>query len=179
MRENEMRMRVFQFLKARLRNTLMPATVSLGLAVGGCTKEGLTSAADTGVLKDTNSVPVYSAVMPADANSTLPDQAIPMDVVDDSGFDGLGRDTPVYGTPDSQRRDTADAPDQGGVDSGAVDGGHDVGIVNKYGVPIPRSDASADSGRIGELYAAVIPTDARVDLGGIGVRYGAQVPDAS
>jgi hypothetical protein len=159
----------------------MPATVSLGLAVGGCTKEGLTSAADTGVLKDANSVPVYSAVMPEDAKPTLPDQAIPMDVADDSGFDGLGRDTPVYGTPDSQRRDTADTPDQGGgIDSGAVDGGHDGGgIIVKYGVPIPRSDASADSGRIGELYAAVSPTDARVDLGGIGVRYGAQVPDAS
>ncbi|HEX7506045.1 MAG TPA: hypothetical protein VF550_04690 [Polyangia bacterium] len=36
MREQEMRLRVLRFLKARMRNMIMPATMGLGLAVAGC-----------------------------------------------------------------------------------------------------------------------------------------------
>jgi hypothetical protein len=57
MREQEMRLRVFRFLKARMRNMIMPATMGIGLAVGGCAK---TSA-------------VYEAQMPQDANATHAD----------------------------------------------------------------------------------------------------------
>jgi hypothetical protein len=45
MREQDMRMRVFAFLKARMRNMIMPATVGLGLAVGAaCTEQKSTPA---------------------------------------------------------------------------------------------------------------------------------------
>ena len=43
MREREMRQRVERFLRARLRNMLMPATLGLGLAVGGCNSDGLST----------------------------------------------------------------------------------------------------------------------------------------
>jgi len=36
MREQEMRMRVVRFLKIRMRNAILPATVGIGLAVGMC-----------------------------------------------------------------------------------------------------------------------------------------------
>ena len=36
MREQEVRIRVVRFLRARVRDTVMPAAVGLGLAIGGC-----------------------------------------------------------------------------------------------------------------------------------------------
>ena len=41
MREREMRLRVERFLQTRLRSMLMPATLGLGLALGGCASDGL------------------------------------------------------------------------------------------------------------------------------------------
>jgi hypothetical protein len=41
MREQDMRLRVERFLRVRLRRMLMPATLGLGLAIGGCNSDGL------------------------------------------------------------------------------------------------------------------------------------------
>jgi hypothetical protein len=43
MREQDMRLRIERFLKARLRNMLRPAALGLGLALGGCDSDGLTT----------------------------------------------------------------------------------------------------------------------------------------
>lgn len=43
MREREMRERVHRFLRVRLRNMLMPATLGLGLALGGCDGDALST----------------------------------------------------------------------------------------------------------------------------------------
>jgi hypothetical protein len=74
MREREMRQRVERFLQARLRSMLLPATLGLGLAVGGCNSDG-PSADDGGdktVNEDAGSVaPMYLAQIP-DAGPDLP-----------------------------------------------------------------------------------------------------------
>ncbi len=54
MREQDMRRRVEQFMHKRLRAMLMPATLGLGLAVGGCVSDGLNSDDDGGTRKDAN-----------------------------------------------------------------------------------------------------------------------------
>jgi len=59
MREQEMRLRVFRFLRARMRNMIMPATMGLGLAISGCTTSSAT--------------PVYSGQFPDDAAATKSD----------------------------------------------------------------------------------------------------------
>ncbi len=48
MREREMRQRVERFLQIRLRNMLMPATLGLGLALGGCGSTTMDSGDDGG-----------------------------------------------------------------------------------------------------------------------------------
>lgn len=48
MREREMRQRVERFLQTRLRNMLMPATLGLGLALGGCGSTAMDSGDDGG-----------------------------------------------------------------------------------------------------------------------------------
>jgi hypothetical protein len=93
MRERDMRLRVERFLHARLRNMLMPATLGVGLALGGCASDGLsaddggsTAKKDTAGKYDTSGpsvkymaqvpdsgpIPVYSAAVPADAGPELP-----------------------------------------------------------------------------------------------------------
>jgi hypothetical protein len=92
MRERDMRLRVQRFLQSRLRSMLMPATMGLGLAVGGCASDGLSAddggdkkdvAADVGpttkymaqlpdAAPDLQVVPLYSVVVPRDAGPELP-----------------------------------------------------------------------------------------------------------
>lgn len=96
MRERDMRLRVERFLQSRLRSMLMPATLGLGLAMGGCDSEGLDAddggepadvaadvATDIGpALKymaqmpdaapDLQAVPLYSVQVPRDAGPELP-----------------------------------------------------------------------------------------------------------
>jgi hypothetical protein len=90
MRERDMRLRVERFMQTRLRNMLMPATLGLGLALGGCAGDGLSAddggdkkdvAADTGTVAkymaqapDTAPppVPMYGVVAPKDAGPELP-----------------------------------------------------------------------------------------------------------
>jgi hypothetical protein len=74
MREREMRQRVERFLQARLRNMLLPATLGLGLAVGACNSDAL-STDDGGnppANKDSGSIATkYMAQIP-DAGPELP-----------------------------------------------------------------------------------------------------------
>ena len=79
MREQEMRMRVERFIQTRLRRMVMPATLGLGLALGGCASDPLTTddggeptAKQDGGEADTGSVGMkYMAQIP-DAAAELP-----------------------------------------------------------------------------------------------------------
>ena len=64
MREQEMRMRVVRFLRIRMRNAILPATVGIGLAVGGCANE-------PGVV-------LYMAPMPPDASAEILPPGVPI-----------------------------------------------------------------------------------------------------
>ena len=70
MRERDMRWRVERFLQSRLRSMLMPATMGLGLALGGCASDGLNT--DDGGDKEDVVVPLYSVAVPRDAGPELP-----------------------------------------------------------------------------------------------------------
>jgi hypothetical protein len=50
MRERDMRLRVERFIQTRLRSMVMPATLGLGMAIGGCNSDGLN--ADDGGSED-------------------------------------------------------------------------------------------------------------------------------
>jgi hypothetical protein len=74
MREQEMRQRVERFLQTRLRSMLLPATLGLGLAVGACNSDALSTddGGDPPANKDSGSVGMkYMAQMP-DAGPELP-----------------------------------------------------------------------------------------------------------
>jgi hypothetical protein len=78
MREQDMRRRVEQFMHKRLRAMLMPATLGVGLALGGCASDAL-DAEDAA--PDTTSVPIYSAVLPdagPDVSEPQPDYMAPI-----------------------------------------------------------------------------------------------------
>lgn len=80
MREREMRQRVESFLQTRLRAMLMPATLGVGLAIGGCGSNTLNSddggksdvqAASDGKLSDASgAVALYMAAMPDAASDS-------------------------------------------------------------------------------------------------------------
>jgi hypothetical protein len=74
MREREMRERVERFLRTRLRNMLLPATIGLGLAVGACDTTPLDTndGGDQIANKDSGSAGMkYMAQIP-DAGADLP-----------------------------------------------------------------------------------------------------------
>jgi|GEM_PF-1552733 len=203
MREHEMRMRVFRFLKVRMRNMIMPATVGLGigLAVGGCKTEGLPN---TQAPSDAGGVPIYSAVFndaaparsdgpAADSSAPAPDLAA-VDTRDAIATNDVAADlerdvsTPadLPSTPDLTVSDTAQA-EVAAVDTTkadvapGIDGNDDLGtIVVKYIAPIP--DAADDTGGIAPVYIApvysAITPDAAPASDGLVVRYMAQIPDA-
>jgi hypothetical protein len=203
MREQEMRMRVFQFLKVRMRNMLMPATLGIGLAVGGCSqstalKDSPDSANDTSATDTAMPVPIYMVVSP-DANFLVSDGPGPnpekTDAIADLANGGLPEASPVYGIrdaiglPDSvSQPDQAVALDGAALDAGKPDGGPETSIV-KYMAPIldggrdagveAGRDASPDLGSIAPVYIAPVyiaqtPPDAKP-----AVRYLAQMPDSS
>jgi hypothetical protein len=188
MREHEMRMRVFRFLKARMRNMIMPATVGIGLAVGGCAKEDVKAVPMYGVAFRDSGPPAQPDGLGPDSPPPGPDLAAPdtrevqvaADLAPDNGNDGLGRDTPIYGVDMTPPKDanTTDLPAdlKVALDGGAIDSGADLGgIITKYIAPIP--DAAADTGGIVPVYTAVMP-DAAVGNDGLPMRYAAQMPDA-
>jgi hypothetical protein len=187
MREQEMRLRVFRFLKVRMRNMIMPAAMGIGLAASGCDAKAkymgpLPSDAalvnrdvnynDMSVLgpevsqSETREAPVASDVpetgqdVAPPVDQSVPDQAPARDVIDT--FAEALADVPLDGKPDLWFP-------EGGV---------------RYEGPMPRPDASLDigidtggeAGPIIAKYIAPMP-DAAMDLGLV-VRYMAQMPDS-
>jgi hypothetical protein len=199
MREQEMRMRVFRFLSVRMRNMILPATVGIGLAVGGACSR-------------TESTPVYSAPLPGDAaavrqdapnlpddrgrdTASLPDVAAPdlfqpgpdlptgRDVLADAASDAASaEDRP---SP-ADRAINGDLQPSDGVATEAElhrDAMPDFGGM-KYIAPFfdaASPDGGADMG--GMKYVAPFPdaspVDAPADLGTVTTKYLAQLPDAA
>ena len=188
MREKEMRLRVFRFLKARMRNMIMPATVGIGLAVaGGCESAAVYSAPfepvehkDAATLKQDVALgpdsPGPDSVVVADvAVESAPDSPTPADVLPpdalatETGLDTGSRDVKddlnwvKYGSPF----------DSGTLDTRVVDSQTEVGqVIAKYIAPMP--DAAVDSSSPVVRYMAVMP-DASPDLS-VAVLYMAQLP---
>jgi hypothetical protein len=182
MREQEMRLRVFGFLRTRMRNMIMPATMGLSLAIGGCTTSSI--------------VPVYSGQFPNDAAARKsdileadsvaqgPDLAVADtrdtragdDALGDSARDALtAEDVAADAANDSQRDALAmvDHPagsDGVSIDSAIADGLAKVdadtdldAIVTKYLAPFfdaATIDSSADLGPIAR-YHAPMPKEAK------------------
>jgi hypothetical protein len=173
MREQEMRLRVFRYLKARMRNMIMPATVGIGLAVGGACE----------------SAAVYSAPGPAeqrDASTWRQDVAMGPDA---PGPDlAMVADVAAESVPDLAKLDEARTADalatEAGLDNRVADGKEDLPLL-KYGSPFDSGffdsravDAEPDAGQIIAKYIAPMP-DAAVDSTGPAPRYMATMPDAS
>ena len=159
MREQEMRLRVFRYLKARMRNMIMPATVGLGLAVGGCSEPRS----------------LYMGPLPSDAALVHPDGSSG-DVAAIFGSEVASPDTrdvgiegvPIYGS-DVSLLDLRDAQmsEKAALDADKIDvGSQDV---------IPSSDNSQEAPPIVAKYVAPMPDAAGADLPVM--RYMAQMPD--
>jgi hypothetical protein len=177
MREQEMRSRVFGFLKARMRNMIMPVAVGIGLVAGGCAKTEDTGAQPSDAAKvkcdvnhddvlavgpevppsETREAPMASDVA---VDQSVADQAPATDATD-SGFAVAAMDVfaPMDGnTPIDQR-----LPETG----------------SKYGVPNPMDSGNDRGGEAGPIIAKYLaPTpDAAIDLGLV-VRYMAPMLDS-
>jgi hypothetical protein len=148
MREQEMRLRVFRFLKARMRNMIMPATIGIGLAVGGCSDSN-----DGTVVR-------YAAPVMPDASPDLnPDVAgswvLNLDVGADDG--ASARDLPADArdelTPDLPTAEDASSADvfaaEAALDAGSLDGEDDLGGVEQ-GSPLDAGglDSQSDVGQV-------------------------------
>jgi hypothetical protein len=178
MSEQQMRQRVFRFLKARMRNMIMPATVGIGLAVaGGCTESSVSP---------TYAAPVYNDAAAGKQDvPRAPDLAAP-----DSGKpDSANPDSPVVAdvaadslpdVPSPLDTSPSDAlAGETGVDMRRLDSPIDMPPV-KYGSPFDSGilDSQSEAGQVIAKYIAPIP-DAGVDTSGPVTRYMAVMPDAS
>jgi hypothetical protein len=184
MGEHEMRLRVFRFLKARMRNMIMPATVGIGLAVGGCTDSWGGSLymgplpRDAGLDADTaGMVPLYMVSMPKDAgpDATLIGQDAP------AARDGAGAEMDKPSDA-AVALDSASAIDALVSEAGSRDVMPDLGGM-KYIAPF--FDAAADAIHDAATdamdtpiakYIAPMPDAAISDTPAM--RYMAQIPDA-
>ena len=146
MREREMRQRVEQFLKVRLRNMLMPATLGLGLAMSSCGSSN-------------QPVPMYGQPFPSDVAmredaAPVPDSQSPLD----SGLGETGSGTQEAGGP----VDMAQMPTDAARDVGMPGGMLYMAPVPAYMASIPVDGGSVsrllDGGeRAVSLYMALLP----------------------
>ena len=140
MREREMHERVQQFLKARMRAMVLPATLGLSLALAGCPKDGQETSQDGGdsTLKQDGSTisPVYSAAMP---------DAGPLDAMATKYLAQL---------PDTgaAMKYMAQLPDSGGAVALYMAQSPDTGIAVRYMAQQP------DAGGMVALYMALNPS---------------------
>jgi hypothetical protein len=187
MREQEMRLRVFSFLKARMRSMIMPATVGIGLVVGGsCTRTESTPVYsaptyhDAAAAKDdVGGAPVYSA--PMDGPITIGDG--PGAKKDALLAGDVGSDLPQPGGDAQATPDVGPdlAPDLLALDGGAVDdaGTRDT-LATEAGDATQILDGRSDLG--GMKYIAPFldagPADSSSDIGGTVTKYMASTPDA-
>ncbi len=182
MSEQQMRMRVFRFLKARMRNMIMPATVGIGLAVaGGCTQSDSTPVYSAPMDALSGPDAVYSAPLLQDASDTKQDAPTVPDLakldapkVADTAAD-VGRD--VASPEDAPTTDALAG--ETGADTRRYDAQGEVPWV-KYGSPFDAGilDAQTEAGQIIAKYIAPIP-DAGIDATDPVVRYMASMPDAA
>jgi hypothetical protein len=152
MREQEMRLRVFRFLRARMRNMIMPATVGLGLAVGGCGGGSTVYSAPTDGMAPTG-MDVYRA----DSLPVGPDLPVADGYEAGLAEDGavLARDGAADGLRDTAfSADHSTGPDVAGIDGATAE---------------VLADASPDTDATGTKVDASIPDGATVD--------GAATPD--
>lgn len=189
MREQEMRLRVFRFLKARMRNMIMPAAVGIGLAAGGCDAKA----------KYMGPMPSDAALVNRDVNhddvivsapEVSPPETREAPLASDVPESGQDVATPIdLSVPDqTPARDVVDAFADGSADVPApMDGRPDLSFPEggvRYEGPMPRPDTGIDAGldtggEAGPIiakYIAPMP-DAAIDLG-LAVRYMAQMPDS-
>jgi hypothetical protein len=158
MRELEMRQRVERFLQSRLAKMLMPATLGLGLAVGGCGSNTLEAGQDSAVVLEAGSADGPSA-----------DKQIPPD----AKLNDLG---PEHDAGSINVKYMAQMPDAASDIGGAIAlymaPAPDSGAVMRYMAPQPVDAGNAD--RAVALYMAPTP-----DSGAV-MRYMAPQPvDAS
>jgi hypothetical protein len=182
MSEHEMRLRAFRFLKVRMRNMIMPATVGIGLAVGGgcggshppmSVRYAAPVSQDAAGRADVFGITIYSAPMDAPAADGL---SLPMS--DALGFD-LAQPGPDGGAsvpdtaPDVLALDGAPSPDADSRDLPASE-------VSDRETP-PLKDAGVDHGlmKYGSPFFDANPSDATIDLGNNVGKYMAVTPDAA
>lgn len=179
MREQEMRLHVFRFLKARMRNMIMPAALGLGLAAGGCNDSG-------GAVVRYGAPVVFDARLDPDTagERTLkldaapnPDISVAGDARAEVGADAVSE---VEFSPDGSPLDVAAA--EAAPDTRRLDGKDDLPLV-RYGSPFDAGvsdgviDSRTEDGQVIAKYVAPMP-DAAVDTNGPVMRYMAVMPDA-
>lgn len=141
MREQDMRLRIERFMKARLRNMLKPAVLGLGLALGGCDSDALSAddggepgtKQDAAVATDSGTVTKYMAPAPDAATDTWTPGLRYMAQMPDAGPE-LPIAMPDYMAPIKQ----------------------DAGIAVRYMAQMP-ADASPDLGGMVAMYVAQMP----------------------
>ena len=194
MREQEMRLRVFRFLKARMRNMIMPAAVGIGLAGAGClAKSGAVYSApvpsDAAMVKSDTNRDVSSDDVSFLGPEVSPSDACETPMASDVFLTGQDVAAPIDQAVADQ------APDRDSDDSGLADAASDTFAPTdarlpadlgypetgmKYMGPMPldtgASDTGGEAGPIIAKYVAPMP-DAAKDLG-LTVRYMAQMPDS-
>jgi hypothetical protein len=141
MRERDMRLRVERFIQTRLRSMLMPATLGLGMALGGCNSDGLN--ADDGGDPTANQ----------DAAGNTDTYVAPQSDAEDKKDTGMVTKymAPVYSAmvPDAGPELPIGAPDYM-----APIVKHDAGIPVRYMAQMPPD---ADPGTAVAMYIAQIP----------------------
>jgi len=189
MREQEMRLRVFRFLKARMRNMIMPAAVGIGLAAGGCDTRSKYMGplpSDAALVNRDVSYNDVSVSGPEVSPSETREAPLASDVPDTGQDVAPSFDEAV--ADQAPARDIADALADAPADvSAPIDGKPDLWFPEgglRYEGPMPRPDTGIDTGidtggEAGPIiakYIAPMP-DAALDMG-LAVRYMAQMPDS-
>lgn len=181
MREQEMRLRVFGFLRARMRNMIMPATMGLGLAVGGCTTSS-TTPVYSGQFPD-DAAPTKSDILEADSVAQGPDLAVADtrdtragdDAVSDSARDALAAEDVAADAADA----ADDSQDDALVAADHPTGSDGVSIDGAAADGLAKVDAGTNLDAIVTKYLApffdAATVDSPADLGLI-VRYHAPMP---
>jgi hypothetical protein len=198
MREQEMRMRVMRFLSVRMRNMIMPATVGIGLAMGGAcgksapAKDGLPLSGDAAALKQDapagQDVAGRDLVLEADVlGPDLPQPGRDVqsggDLVADTLPDAMASaDKPSTGD-EVGKRDAADRDERIPDATPPIDTGSDLSETGDiaHSPDAALADSAADLGEMKDMAASpdAAPASTDSDVGTITTKYIAQLPDAA
>ena len=173
MREQEMRLRVFRFLRTRMRNMIMPATVGIGLAIGGCDGPVPVYSAS---LQD-SAAPSKSDVLGPDSPATGPD--LPMaDTRDGRLAEDAASD--ISFVQDVSAADQRDAVATADLDTGSDGAGPDDAVADVWA----KKDANPNQDATGMKYfapfldGATVPVDGAAETGAIVTKYIAPILDS-